>query len=373
MKAELFERDNAAKPDVGYAVVIQAGLFNYLSEQKIISPVKFHAIERRAIFCWDAQNSVKSLLSEDSIDGFAIRWSELYNALLSCVEAQDMRFSSNVTGIKEGVSSVCLEVDHIKMAGLYDYCIFADGCGSVGRQILLPHVKRKRLPYVIWRGSFDDVGNMDAQFSIKHSVEMQVFSGGHFLMYLTPISCAGFRVNWVCYTGTPSFLEQQVCPDDRAYSTNRTSAFFADELCSLIANKVSPDTLVLISQSSCLQVRNIYEFPSFPRSGRRLAFIGDAACLVRPHTVSGVTKAWHDAKTLSEVIKLTYQDGADKQRLLNIWESEQRERGDNLYRLGRDLGQFFITERRDWNKTGASEIKDRTLLHSKEFKWYLSR
>jgi 2-polyprenyl-6-methoxyphenol hydroxylase-like FAD-dependent oxidoreductase len=76
-----------------------------------------------------------------------------------------------------------------------------------------------------------------------------------------------------------------------------------------------------------------YETPSMYRS--RIALLGDAAFVVRPHTAMGVSKAAGDAMALRDVL----QEERSLEKALHRYQETRLPVGKAIAKYGRELGK----------------------------------
>ena len=68
----------------------------------------------------------------------------------------------------------------------------------------------------------------------------------------------------------------------------------------------------------------------------RIALVGDAAFIPRPHTAASVSKAAANAIALADAL-LAHNHNVPK--ALNAWETNQLRLGMHLWKVGKDLGE----------------------------------
>lgn len=73
----------------------------------------------------------------------------------------------------------------------------------------------------------------------------------------------------------------------------------------------------------------------------RVALIGDAAFIPRPHTGAGTAKAAYNAMTLADALNQT----TDVERALLGWEIDQIRLGRQLYREGTSTGDYLMFDK----------------------------
>ncbi|MEO0933890.1 MAG: hypothetical protein AAFY21_09065 [Cyanobacteria bacterium J06641_2] len=104
----------------------------------------------------------------------------------------------------------------------------------------------------------------------------------------------------------------------------------------LYANQVlAPPFQKLIAATKEPFVQAILDLVVPQMAFNRIALIGDAAFIPRPHTASGVSKAAANAIALAEAL---VNQNHDVKKALNDWEPEQLKLGMYLWKAGRDLG-----------------------------------
>ncbi len=84
----------------------------------------------------------------------------------------------------------------------------------------------------------------------------------------------------------------------------------------------------------------IYDFEVAPMHGGRVALIGDAAFVVRPHVGAGVAKAAQDAAALAQALAT----GRTIEAALETFDASRRPTGQRMVARGRDLGAAMQAE-----------------------------
>ena len=233
-----------------------------------------------------------------------------------------------------------------------DIVLGIDGIGSRVRPAVAgPDAAPTYAGYAAWRGLFpetelpkfaaDTLIERFAFFDIKHS---------HALGYLVPgpdgsIAPGRRRYNWVWYRR----LSEQDGALARALTDHngRTHPYSLsagamrdaarDELVSTAESTLPPQfaAAVLTERSPFIQAICDYATPIM--ATRRIALLGDAAFVVRPHTAMGVSKAAGDALTLTACLA----DGNDIADSLAAYHAARRSVGRDISAYGRRLGEMF--------------------------------
>lgn len=235
-----------------------------------------------------------------------------------------------------------------------DLVVGADGLFSTLRTQLLPHVAPAYAGYVAWRGLAEE---SDLPASAREALM------GHFCFSLPPgeqmlgypVSGAGEdvtpgrrRFNFVWYrpadeaelgsllTGKDgirhplSIPPHQVRPD--VVTGMRKAA----------AEKLAPAFADVVERTDAPFLQAILDVETTSMApGRRIALLGDAAFVARPHVGMGVTKAAGDAAALSDALAASQ----DVPSALMAYDSERRAYGAMIVDRSRALGAYMQAQR----------------------------
>jgi len=227
----------------------------------------------------------------------------------------------------------------------FDFVIVADGGGSNLRKQLLGEEFEPPAyaGYVAWRGVVPpedlapDVHDllMDGKVSFFHGDKT------HILLYPIPVP-GGVALNWVWYWNMPEEDLHSVVKDSRL---SREGIFSVppgmlgervEEELRRLARLELPSNLrnvVDVTKQPFLQPIVDYKAPRMLFHGGRAALLGDAACVLRPHTTYGTAKAVEEARGLVEAMR------AGGGGALQEWEASALARNESLVRYGDFLGQ----------------------------------
>jgi 2-polyprenyl-6-methoxyphenol hydroxylase-like FAD-dependent oxidoreductase len=172
--------------------------------------------------------------------------------------------------------------------------------------------------------------------------------GGHSIFYLIPDFDGGTtpgrrRVNWGIYAPKPDgldFAEPGSLPPGAI-----DKALYA-HLDRLLDEHFPPAVAALFRLSSRDEVslQPIYDEVIERYAGRRLALIGDAGALGRPHTGSGATKALQDALAFERLAETL----GSWEEVLAAYDAERVKASNALVELGRRIGRAQVEQTPDW-------------------------
>lgn len=229
-----------------------------------------------------------------------------------------------------------------------DLVIGADGIGSAVRSAVSgPKSLPEYVGYAIWRGLVPEGAvpgvAADQLFDRFAFYEMP---GSHILGYLVPgpdgsTAIGRRRYNWVWYRRySPDELDAVLT--DTA-SERRPFSLAPGHMRPEIVDAMRADALRLLPPSFAAAVRAephpfihaVYDYAPAHMVAGRVALMGDAAFVARPHTAMGVAKAAGDAFALRNALRAT----PDIDAALAAYEAERGPVGRSIVAYGQRLGQ----------------------------------
>jgi 2-polyprenyl-6-methoxyphenol hydroxylase-like FAD-dependent oxidoreductase len=231
-----------------------------------------------------------------------------------------------------------------------DLMIGADGFRSNVRAEVLPEVKPVYAGYIAWRGLVDEA-------AIPASVHADIFDAmvfglppnEQFISYPVAgrnndLRVGHRRCNFVWYRPADEASEL------RRLLTDATGIFHplgippplvrAEVIASLreaSRTLLAPQLDAMVSLTPQPFLQPIFDVETARMAVGRVAVIGDAAFLARPHVAAGVTKAAEDAMALADALR-TYGDVA---AALAAFERERIPANRRIMQRGRELGGYL--------------------------------
>lgn len=291
-----------------------------------------------------------SLLQETARPQILTAWGRLYHLLKAALPADRYRFGAALQAFEQDNAGVtAILADGTRLRG--DIQVGADGIRSTLRQLLLPQVRPVYAGYIAWRGLTDE-----ATLSVAtHRAIFERFAfclppGEQMLGY--PVAGTGDnlapghrRFNFVWYrpadeaTQLPDLLTdawgrrhddgippQLIRPDVQQAMLRAADAVLAPQFAEVVHKAAQPF------------FQPIYDLECPRLAFGRIALLGDAAFVARPHCGMGVTKAASDAMALTRALA---QMPGDPARALQAYETARLPVGHFLVGHARSLGAYM--------------------------------
>jgi 2-polyprenyl-6-methoxyphenol hydroxylase-like FAD-dependent oxidoreductase len=355
----VLERSSGALRDRGSGIAIPVDLRNELIEHGYLPPgyrcwpddATPDDIRRAGTRRWVIADGSPAgrLLWEQPSGGAAVcnNWSVLWQGLRARVPDASYRDGTNVTAVMQDDTGVDV---------VFDVVLGADGYRSLVRSLVNPDSNPRDAGYILWRGNFPEAELSDRrawdEIVATTSTPVVAFDGGHAVMYPMPDFEGlgdGLRVNWGIYAPRPPELTLDG-PSSIPPGTVPPEVFVHLER--LRAAVIPADLQPLWAGSTdIVSIQPIYDETVDRYVDGRLALIGDAATLARPHTGSGATKAMRDARSL-EQLGVQHHEWSS---LLGAYDAHQAPAGRALVELGRRIGRDQVEQTPPWTDMTADD------------------
>ncbi len=294
--------------------------------------------------CLDKAGNV---IHEVPVDRIMTAWGRFYRPLKNIFPADRYHFGMPMERFeqdKDGATAIFANGSRARG----DLLIGADGIRSAVRAQLMSDVQPRYAGYVAWRGIVEE----GALPSSLHSeiFEQQVFclpEGEHMITHLMPgsdddVRPGRRRYNFVWYHPVDYEITlPELCTDSsgRCHGVAIPPPLIRPEVIADIrafAHELfAPQVTAVVDLAPQPFFQSIFDLDSPRITQGRVALIGDAAFVARPHVGMGVTKAALDAQYLADAIAAS--DG-DLDRALAQYDSARRLFGMRVVARSRRLG-----------------------------------
>jgi len=244
-----------------------------------------------------------------------LSWDHLYEVFRSLVPTDSYRLGRPVAAVHSTEQAATVELQDGSRQQ-FDLVIGADGVNSVTRLAVAPEQHRNEyVGYVTWRGLIpEDELPLTARRTLLERFAFYNGPRAHMLGYLVPgpageISRGHRRYNWVWYRRLPEDdLERLMLDSGKAADhVSLAPGELPDDARQRLIDAASDELpeqfaqAVIAEREPFLQAIFDYVPPRMIRN--RVALLGDAAVVVRPHTAMGAAKAAGDAMALAAALQ----------------------------------------------------------------------
>jgi 2-polyprenyl-6-methoxyphenol hydroxylase-like FAD-dependent oxidoreductase len=295
-------------------------------------------LAERSWYARDRDALFGRLLWQQPFSTIIHNWGMLWASLRDRVADADYRDGVSVTRVEPDADGVTLHCDR-GVPERFDLVIGADGYRSLIRAAVDPAAEPTFSGYLLWRGGYPAAELPQPVPEVLREQTVTVaFPGGHSLMMITPgQGPAGPRIYWAVYCQPTQPVRPGVddlsaadLPDTDALLSRHFPPYWAE-----IITRTPRDSTV---------VHPVLDIRTSSYVAQRIALIGDAATMARPHTGSGAIKAAQDALALGR-LRRKHDDWAT---VLADYDADRRPAGTALVDLGRRIGEAQVANTPPW-------------------------
>jgi 2-polyprenyl-6-methoxyphenol hydroxylase-like FAD-dependent oxidoreductase len=343
---EVFEQATEGLVGRGAGIIPHPELFECL--RRIGIPVdESFGVEIRQRVTFDRSGAVIATLP---LPQFLTTWGRLYQLLMATFPAGRYHFGHAFRSLEQDAAGVTARFAN-GAAARGDLLIGADGIRSAVRAQLAPEARPVYAGYVGWRGLADER-------LLSPAVHRDLFP--RFAFCLPPreqmlgYPVAGFTnstrpgercFNFVWYRPVEEDEAlPRLCTDvaGKRHDMSIPPPLIRPEVLAAVrraaAELLSPQFVEVVRHSRQPFFQAIFDFVSRAVAFGRVALLGDAAFVARPHVGMGVTKAAGDAMALADLLR---ESGNDVPDALARYQARRLRFGAAVVNRGRELGAFL--------------------------------
>jgi 2-polyprenyl-6-methoxyphenol hydroxylase-like FAD-dependent oxidoreductase len=274
-------------------------------------------------------------------------WDRIYRALKQAWPAAHYYAGRTLTRLEQDEHRVtAVFADGLRAEA--DLLIGADGIRSTVRRQLLPEVAPRYAGYVAWRGVVED-GQIETHWrgmALHHMVFC--LSDGE-LAFSVPMAAPDDtrcvrRCMFVWFRPADASALRDLCTDaaGRCHGDSIPPPLIRPELVTDLKatahTLLAPQIAELVGNARDPILSTIFDLETPRMAFGRVALVGDAAFVARPHVGTGVTKAALDAQALADALSAA---GRDLGSALADYESTRKPIGRQMVARGRYLGSHL--------------------------------
>jgi 2-polyprenyl-6-methoxyphenol hydroxylase-like FAD-dependent oxidoreductase len=348
----VFERSSTGLRDRGAGIAIPNPLRESLIARNYLdADYPYWPAQRRHWIIKEGNTPTGRVLWEQPGEASLNNWSILWKSLRARVSDHNYRDGTRVESFSQDTAGVTLtlaggESEH------FDVVIGADGYRSAIRATIHPVISPEYAGYILWRGNFPEARVVDRvhldALDASHAWDTICFRNGHGVIYMIPgdedrADVGHRRVNWAIYGPNP---EGHVFDEPGSVSPGQIDEDLESVLHDLVAQHFPPwhKSVIDLTESHEISIQPIYDetVPGYVQN--RVALLGDAGTVTRPHTGSGATKALQEAMLLEDLVA----EHDDWQTVFAIYDHERTAAGNSIVELGRRIGAAQVQQTPPW-------------------------
>lgn len=307
-EVHVFERVGTELSGRGAGIVTHDALIDALASVGVDSQDLGVAVDDRIAF--DIDGAIVARIAYPQI---VTSWDRIHQMLRKLVPEGRYHIGKSIVGYDVSPDHVVARFDDGSTQEA-DLLIGADGFRSAVRGQFLPDVQPDYAGYVVWRAVADEAA-FPADVHARLFADFGFFAPNGTQIVGYPIAGPNNdlrpghrRYNFVWYSTVSDAVLRDMLTDAQGttYPISIPPPKIRAEVLAAMeadaARRLPPPFVEIIRNSARPFFTPIYDFCSSVFGAGRVALVGDAACVARPHVGMGVTKAAADALTLARLV-----------------------------------------------------------------------
>lgn len=342
---QVLERSPRGLQGRGAGIVTHAGLRAALvATGAVVDRTLGIAVAQRVVLAADG-----SALCRWAHPQILTSWGRLYTLLRAALPNQHQLLGATVTGVQQDEAGVTAHLADGRTLNA-ELLVAADGIRSTVRAQLLPDVEPQYAGYVAWRGVCDEAAlSRFTRDTLFPHFGFGLPDGEQMLGY--PVAGADDstetgqrRWNFVWYrpAAAGAALDALMTDaDGRHHAQGIPPQLVAWQHIAAVRQAarrlLAPQFAEVLEKTGAPFLQPIFDLASPQLAHGRIALLGDAAFVARPHVGMGVAKAADDAVALTAAVSAL---GATPQALLQ-YDAVRRQQGQAVVQRARSLGAYL--------------------------------
>ncbi len=356
---KIFERVPQALSGRGAGIVTHPELFAALNAADIrFDDTIGVSVDKRATFSKDG-----TMISACEMPQVLTAWGKMYSVLRGSID--DRHYHPGMSAVRADEdaerATVTLADGTTHTA---DLVIAADGLRSAIREQFLPRVALQYAGYVAWRGLVDEA-------AISAPTHAALFDKFAFCLppreQILGYPVAGHanstrpgerRYNFVWYRATneqTALRDMLTDSSGKRWEDGIPPTLIRDDVLADMEDAaqalLAPQFAEIVTKAAQPLFQPIFDLEVPRMAFGRIALLGDAAFVARPHCGMGVTKAAGDAMELVKALR----EGADVRGALEAYSAVRTEFGAAIVQHARHLGAYMQAQLKDESERAMAE------------------
>ena len=273
-------------------------------------------------------------------------WSRIWRPLRQAWPDECYAVGKTLVAIEQNEKNISAVFDDGSRAS-GDLLVGADGLHSTVRPQFLAGLAPRYVGYVAWRGVVEaDALSPELGALMLHRMVFGFPHGELMLSIPMPAPLGGEQraCHFVWFRPVAESALAGLCTDasGKRHGVSIPPPLIRPELFATLkqdaAARLAPQLATLVNATAQIILQPIFELESPRIAFGRMALVGDAAFVARPHVATGVMKAAIDAESLADALA---GGGGDVAAALARYNHERQSYGAALVTRGRHIGAYF--------------------------------